>query len=179
MANSNASFELLHRMDRAARASAPALPEQVEAAAVWSGLGFRVGEMNLLADLAQVREVVPYTAVTPVPGTRRWLRGVSNVRGELLTIVDFSDFLGRAPILPGAKTRMLLLNVPGLRSAVMVDEVLGLRHFYQEDERREIGFVDKHMSEYLVSSFAQDDVNWLRFDMERLAGADSFLHVAA
>jgi len=179
MAGRNEPFELLHRMDRAARASAPALPEQVEAAAIWSGLGFRVGELHLLADLGQVREVVTYFGVTPAPGTRRWLRGVSNVRGELLTIVDLSDFLGRKPIVPGTKTRLLILNVPGLRSAVMVDEVLGLRHFYQEDERQDIGFVDEHLSPYLVSSFAQDDTNWLRFDMHRLGAAESFLHVAA
>ena len=124
-------FALLSEMDRENRANSPGLPQQTEVAATWSGLGFRVGDLRLVAPLGHISEVVPPVGVTPVPGTKRWLKGIANVRGDLLTIVDLADFLGKEPIVSDADCRLLIMNVAGLRSALLVPEVIGLRHFFE------------------------------------------------
>ncbi|MCK7576666.1 MAG: hypothetical protein MZV65_12705 [Chromatiales bacterium] len=40
------------------------------------------------------------------------------------------------------RTRLLILNVPGLSSALLVHEVVGLRHFDEEQERQDVTVVD-------------------------------------
>lgn len=172
-------FSLLYELDQESRATAPGLPQQTEVAAIWTGLGFRVGDLRLLAPLDQVSEVVPYAVVTPVPGTKRWLKGIANVRGDLLTIVDLADFLGKEPIVPDADSRLLIMNVPGLNSALLVPEVIGLRHFVEEDDRAEIPDVEEPVRSCLRGAFFQDETLWGQFDMQVLAQLEVFRHVAA
>lgn len=170
---------LLHRMAQESKATVPGLPQQAEAPAVWTGLGFRVGDLRLLVPLDQVREVVPYAGATPVPGTKRWLKGVSNVRGDLLTVVDLAGFLGKEPVTTDANCRLLILNAPGLNSAVLVAEVLGLKHFFEEQEGREIPDIEGPVRGYLKGAFSQKDGQWMLFDMRLLVQSEVFRHVAA
>ncbi|HEC13442.1 MAG TPA: hypothetical protein ENI80_09395 [Acidiferrobacteraceae bacterium] len=172
-------LDLLRRLDEEARASTPGLPEQVEAPAVWSGLAIKLDDQGLVVALGEISEVVPLTILTPVPLTKRWLRGVANVRGELLSIVDLADFFGLLPVEIDDKSRLLIVNDPLIRSAVLVGEVVGMKHFYEDEEMRRISESEGPISEYLKGSFVQDHVRWQWLDLQRLSQADSFLHVAA
>ena len=78
-------------------------------------------------DLAQVREVLRLTRVTPVPLTPPCLFGAMHVRGNVLPVIDLAQLLGERPSRPamGATclrvqrdTQQLLLHV------VRVEEVL-------------------------------------------------------
>ncbi len=62
-----------------------------------SKLGMQVGRESWLVDLADAGEVIPVPPITPVPLTRPWFRGVTNIRGNLYSVVDFPAFLGGAP----------------------------------------------------------------------------------
>ncbi len=47
-----------------------------------------------LIPASAVREVEEVGAITPVPATRAWLRGVMNLRGMIVGVVDLAQFLG-------------------------------------------------------------------------------------
>lgn len=170
---------LLQKMQEHSRRTAPGLPEQVQAAPLWSGLGFRVADLQLVTPLDQVAEVLPPPPVTPVPGTRKWLKGVANVRGTLVTIVDLPQFFGKEPVRIDERTRLLILNVPGLSSALLVHEVVGLRHFEEEQERRDVTVVDDPAMAHVKTGFLREGVLWGVFDMHSLAQSEAFRHVAA
>ncbi len=172
-------FALLQELDQASRASAPGLPEKADVATIWSGLGFRVGDLQLVTRLDQVSEVVPYISGVAVPGTKRWLKGVANVRGELLTVVDLAEFLGKQPVQIDATCRLLRLNVPELNSAVLVSEVLGQRHFLEEEERSATSDIQGPVLDYLNGAFVRDGQTWGVFDMNSLATSEPFRRVAA
>ncbi len=172
-------FELLARLEAEARAAAPGLPEQVAVPEVWSGLGFRVGEHRLVVPLGEVSEVVPPTPVTPVPLTQRWLKGVANVRGDLLVVTDLADFLGLPPAAADDRARFLIVNQPALKSAVLVAEVLGMRHFTEEETLRRPGEVDGRLGDFLAGAFQQGATRWAWLDLVRLVKSESFLNAAA
>lgn len=172
-------LELLHRIEREARASAPGLPEQAEAATVWTRLGFRVGPLRMVVALDQVREVVPLEGFTPVPGTRHWLKGVANVRGDLLTIADLAGFLGLGALHIDPRTRLMVLNNPVLRAGVLVNEVLGLRHFDEEERISGDHPVHDAARPYVRTVYGQRGETWPQFDLNLLAASEAFLHVAA
>ena len=61
----------------------------------WVGVAFRLAGEVFLVAREETREVLAYpAAVTRVPGARSWIRGLANVRGQLLPIVDLRAFLG-------------------------------------------------------------------------------------
>ena len=172
-------FALLRNMQQQSMANTIGLPQEVQAAVLWSGVGFRLGEMQLVAPLDQVLEVLPAPTITLVPGTKSWLKGVANVRGNLLTIVDLCEYFGKPPVFVDDRARLMVMNVPGLHTALLVNEVLGLRHFDEETERQDLSGLDDPVMVHLSSGFLRDGALWGVFDMNSLAENPSFRHVAA
>ena len=92
-----------------------------------SRLGLQVGQDPWVGDLADAAELIPVPAITAVPLTRPWFRGVVNVRGNLYNVVDLAAFFGGTPVAAGEQARLLLLAERFLmRSALLVDRSLGL-----------------------------------------------------
>lgn len=91
-------------------------------------LGVRAGKEFWLLDLADSGEIVPLPPLTYVPLTKPWFRGVTNIRGNLYSVVDFAAFQGGEPIPTTADARLLLVgNRLGINSALLVSQALGLR----------------------------------------------------
>ena len=51
-------------------------------------LTFKLGEEVFALDIAKVREVLDFTAITKVPRTPEFMRGVINLRGSVVPVVD-------------------------------------------------------------------------------------------
>src|SRR5688500_9722847 len=89
---------LLRAMQQNATAEARVLPQETESVVMWSGVAFRLGDMRLVTPLDHVLEVLPPPQWTAVPSVKHWLKGVANVRGNLITIVDLCEFFGKPPV---------------------------------------------------------------------------------
>jgi twitching motility protein PilI len=172
-------FELLRRMQQESLDRPHGLPQETEAAVLWSGVGFRLGDMRLVTPLDHVLEVLPPPSLTPVPGTKGWLKGVANVRGNLITIVDLPEYFGKPSVFLDDMARLLIMNIPGLNTGLLVNEVLGLRHFDEELEKQDLSGLDDPVLVHLNGAFLRDNVLWGVFDMKSLADSLSFKHVAA
>jgi branched-chain amino acid transport system substrate-binding protein len=75
-----------------------------------SKLGLQAGGGNWLVDLGDAGEVIPVKPITPVPLTQPWFRGVTNIRGNLFSVVDFGAYLGGAPVAIGDQSRLVILG---------------------------------------------------------------------
>ena len=91
-------------------------------------LGIQIGPSRLLVDLADAGEILAVPEITPVPLTKAWYRGLANVRGNLLGIVDLSLFAGGAATPIDKDSRVLAFSTD-LRFSVgiLVSRMLGLR----------------------------------------------------
>lgn len=87
-----------------------------------------------------VREVEEVGAITPVPATPSWLRGVMNLRGTIIAVVDLAHFLGLIGE-PGSWTEALVCTAgtPGrdgdddLLLALAVEAVSDIRTLTQAE----------------------------------------------
>lgn len=57
-------------------------------------LTFFLGDEEFAVPVLSVREIVEYGAVTRVPSTPSWIRGVINLRGSVVTVVDLAIKFG-------------------------------------------------------------------------------------
>jgi purine-binding chemotaxis protein CheW len=58
----------------------------------------------------RVREILEYTTVTRLPAAPAWVRGVINLRGAVLPVVDLAARLGHAPSQPTRTTCIVVLE---------------------------------------------------------------------
>jgi purine-binding chemotaxis protein CheW len=74
------------------------------------------------ASLGSVREVIPVQPATPLPGAPRHVRGIINVRGSIVTVLDAA--MSEYGVAANDVTASVLLVERGTRVAgVVVDEV--------------------------------------------------------
>ncbi|MBV8465792.1 MAG: chemotaxis protein CheW [Burkholderiales bacterium] len=98
-------------------------------------LGIQVGDSAWLVDLTDVSEVLPVPGMIDVPLTRRWFKGVANIRGNLFSVVDLPGFLGDEPVQLNVSSRLLLIHPRHIvNSALLVNRMLGLRNVEQMTE---------------------------------------------
>lgn len=180
-------FDILVDYERRSLAHATGAPEQIDAPGLWRGIGFRLGARFLVSSLAEVNEILAYPVNTQVPGTRAWLLGVANVRGNLMPVIDLNQFLTGATTRLSETSRVLLVRQQGGSVGLLVDEVLGQRNFAQQQrEDRSLGAdgssdsaQEALLEHFVIENYALGDVRWGQFSMTALVRAPEFLRAAA
>jgi len=165
-------------MEQQSKKNAQGLPQQIEARALWSGIGFRIGDIVMITPLTQVNEILHYPKLTLVPGTLHWIKGLANIRGTLLPIMDLQSFLGQPPIQLRPQSRILVIQQDELSVGLLVDEVLGLHHFDPDNRTNKIRKMDPAIKSYIRGAFQQDEKTWHLFDMATLTDDPQFYKVA-
>jgi len=171
-------FDLLQVLEEQSKNNAKGLPQQTETRAVWSGIGFRLGDIEMVAPLTQVNEILHSPSLTLVPGTLPWIKGLANIRGTLLPIVDLQNYLGQPSIHLQQQSRILVIHQGELIVGLLVDEVVGLRHFDPEDRIMRIRKMNPAMKIHIRGAFKQNEKTWHLFDMSTLIEDPQFYKVA-
>jgi purine-binding chemotaxis protein CheW len=74
-------------------------------------LTFRLEEEVFALDIAKVREVLDFTTVTKVPRTPDFMRGVINLRGSVVPVVDLRLKFGMPRTEKGVNTCIIIAEV--------------------------------------------------------------------
>ncbi|MFC3110983.1 chemotaxis protein CheW [Undibacterium arcticum] len=92
-------------------------------------LGVMIGQTRWLLDLKEASEIVSIGAITPVPLTQDWYLGLSNLRGNLISVVDFARFQGHSTTQIEQDSRIVAF-APALsfNCGLLVSRVMGLRN---------------------------------------------------
>jgi len=80
------------------------------------------GEMFAM-DLLSVREIIQYAGETEVPLMPSCMRGVINLRGAVVPVVDLAVRFGREPSLIGRRSCIVIVEREGVIIGVLVDAV--------------------------------------------------------
>ena len=74
-------------------------------------LTFKLGDEVYALDISQVREVLDFTTVTKVPRTPEFMRGVINLRGSVVPIVDMRLKFGMSKTEKTVNTCMIIVEI--------------------------------------------------------------------
>lgn len=86
-------------------------------------LSFRLAEQEYSVDIMQVREIRGWTRATPLPHAPAHVRGVINLRGTVLPVVDLSTRLGMPPVEGDARNVIIVVQVGSQSAGLLVDAV--------------------------------------------------------
>jgi twitching motility protein PilI len=172
-------FEALAEYERRSLAHAAGVPEQIEAPGLWRGIGFRIGSRHLVSSINEVNEILTYPSLTLVPGTRKWLLGVANVRGNLVPLIDLKQYLEDERTYLSDASRVLLVRQAGGSVGLLVDEVLGQRNFSEEQRFDALAEEDERYSRFVAEKYPLGEVQWGLFSMAVLVRTPDFAQASA
>lgn len=139
-------------------------------------LGVVAGDDHWLIDLREASEIVPVGVITSVPFTKDWFLGLTNVRGNLINVVDLARFNGHPPTVIDKQSRIVVF-APSLafNGALLVSGLLGLRAIEEMSERdAETAQAMPWASRSHIDSSAQ---SWTELNLSLMIRDQRFLHV--
>ncbi|MBT8087225.1 MAG: chemotaxis protein CheW [Gammaproteobacteria bacterium] len=171
-------FAVLQEMERRSRAAHAG--QGADVSAEWVGVAFRIGEEQFVADRNQVREVLMLPEdVTRVPGARRWLLGIANLRGQLLPLIDLKLLLGGGRTSLRRGTRVISVNHREVPAGIVVDEVPGFRRFMDHEYSDEAVNTIVRCENFLAGHYRRGEERWPVFNLFDLVESKVFLQAAA
>ena len=178
-ANVADAFETLLSYEQRSLAHVAGLPEQLQAAGLWRGIGYRIGQRRLVSDYASVAEILTVPQITPVPGSQPWMLGVANVRSNLLPVVDLKQFLeGARSVIHEGHQKVMVLRQPGGDVAVTIDELYGQRSFMEDQLVDAEGVAEGRYSGLIERAYQVAEDVWGVFSLDRLVRTPEFRHAA-
>ncbi len=172
-------FELLQELERRSRVAIAGVGTG-SISDEWVGIGFRIGEEQFVASRDQVREVLMLPEMmTRVPGAKRWLLGIANLRGHLLPLIDLKMMLGSGRTSMRRTTRVISVNHRDIPAGLVVDEVQGFRRFMNNEYTDQWSQTAVRCDRYISGAYQRGQDSWPIFGLYDLLEGSSFLQAAA
>lgn len=136
-------------------------------------LTFTLGEELYGIDILKVQEIRGYEAVTPIPNAPAFLKGVINLRGTIVPIIDLRIKLGFERVEYDRFTVVIIINIGARVFGVVVDGVSEVMALTQEQIRPAPDFAGSFQAQYLMGLATVDGKTLILMDIEKLmSGSD-------
>lgn len=127
----------------------------------WSGIAFKMQQKQYVVPLGEVSEIIYCPVLTPVPNSKRWLKGLANVRGQLITIIDLADYLFSIPTKRIAhQQKLLCLKYQEHYIGLLVDDVIGIQHFNKHNYFELSHDLEQNVKKYCLGYFNHNQSAW-------------------
>jgi twitching motility protein PilI len=179
VANDNKAFEKLAGLAREFQEKSRELPAQIDTTPTRTVVCFRILGTRVAVLLEEMNELLEVPHCTRLPRVQSWVKGVANVRGKLTPIIDFAGFLGGRLTAPPKSQRVLLIERDAMSAGLVVDEVVGMRHFRVDGYSESRELVPPPLSPFVPGTFDAEGEQWMLFRPDALFSHGEFLEVAA
>src|SRR5512143_377532 len=138
-------------------------------------LSFSLGGNDYAVGILQVKEILQYETVTPVPSVPRSIRGVINLRGSVVPVIDLAVKFGLSPTPVTRRTCIVLVEaaVEGERTVlgIIADAVREVLELGAHDVEPPPSFGTQVRVEYLVGMGKAGKGFVLLLDLDRVLSA--------
>lgn len=177
--SNNAAFKKLLEYEKRSAHFSPGTGSAGGPSEEWSGVTFSVGESRMACNINHIGEILPCPQATQVPGAKRWIIGLANVRGELLTVVDLCGFLTGTLSAITPRSRLLTTSLNKAPIGLLIDEVFGQRHFLDSDAVAAEFEEDSPLKGFISKQHRIGSETWQELNIEHLFNSAEFLNGAA
>ena len=125
--------------------------------------GFKLENIGILIAEKTLSEVMRSFQVYPVPNTKPWMQGLTNLRGNLIPVYDLALLLGLTSK-PIEHSNLLILEKGQESIGLLIDNLpksydVSDWHTLMHSPRLPAGLTD-----FLLEVYAVDEVIWISFD---------------
>lgn len=98
-------------------------PDQDEISTVERCLTFKSGDLILYISTRHVIEIINNYSITNLPLVPPYIKGIINLRGQVLPVVDIQMRMGKCETECGAETCIIVLDIDSVSLGIIVDSV--------------------------------------------------------
>jgi purine-binding chemotaxis protein CheW len=132
------------------------MTEASNAAATRELIAFRIGEQEFCVDIMSVREIRGWTPATPLPRAPGFMKGVINLRGAVLPIIDLGARFGLRTSEPTARHVIMVAHVGGRMVGLLVDAVSDIIQLTDEAVQPTPDVASEQVKTFVKGLFAID-----------------------
>jgi len=144
-------------------------------------LTFMIGAEEYAVSLLKVKEIIEYDTITEVPKTPEWVRGVINLRGSVVPVIDLAVKFRQSPSVAGKLTCIVITEVECEGEAtvmgVMVDSVRQVIDLEPEEIEEPPSFGTRVKVDYLLGMARAGKKFCLILDTEKVLSTDELLEL--
>ena len=96
-------------------------------------LTFQLAEQEYGIEILQAREVVGLMHIDPVPRTPSWMKGVINLRGRIIPVIDLRGRFQMRPADSTSESCIVVVDIAGKMTGVIVDFLSGVVTLEEDD----------------------------------------------
>ena len=140
-------------------------------------LSFSLGKEEYCIDILKVQEIRGYETVTPIPNTPSYMKGVINMRGIVVPIIDLRIKLNLASVEYNKFTVVIILSIRGRIVGVVVDSVSDVLGFAAEEikDAPQLGAAIK--TDYIDGLVTLEERMLIIVDIEKLAADEEIVQI--
>ncbi len=134
-------------------------------------LCFNVAQEEFGIPLLNVKEVIGYPDITPVPQTPNYFLGIMNLRGNVISVLDFRLKIGQKAN-QSDETTVMILDLGGFNLGVVVDCVNSVLAVKPEQLSPRPVIESTKSNDYITSVYRRDDRLVLFVDIAKALSVD-------
>ena len=140
-------------------------------------LAFTLGSEEYCIDILKVQEIRGYEPVTPLPNTPAFMKGVVNLRGLIVPIIDLRIKLDLYKVEYDQFTVVIILGIRGRIIGVVVDSVSDVVALEADEIKPAPQMGAAIKTDYINGLASVDERMLIIIDIEKLATIEELIQV--
>ncbi len=134
-------------------------------------ISFVVGAEEYALELKDVREVIRMPEITRLPDTPRYVRGIANLRGTVIPVVDLRERFGMESTGTTESTRIIVADVRGAPVGMVVDSASQVIRIQADQLDKPPSVLGNVTTDYVTAVGKLDSGLVILIDIQRVFGS--------
>ena len=135
-------------------------------------LVFALGAETYCADVRQAKEAIRMPEMTRVPNVPSFVLGVTNFRGEILSILDLRYFFGVEQKGKAKDVRIIVTDVSGEKVGLMLDRIKGALEIEEEKIQGTLPTLRGQLADYTRGQIPMGDDILIFLDLAKILNGE-------
>lgn len=140
---------------------------------------FRLENEIYGVNVMQVKEVLRYSEIAPVPGAPSFVLGIIHLRGTVVTVIDTCQRFDLTSGEVNDDTRIMILEVDGHVIGILVDAVSEVVYLRQSEIEVSPSVGNDEASKFIQGVCHKNDTLLILVDLDKMLSEDEWNEIAS
>ena len=145
---------------------------------LWRWVTFNLDKEIYGVNVMQVREVLRYTDIAPVPGAPAYVLGIINLRGNVVTVIDTRMRFGLSTAAITDNSRIMIIESDKQQIGILVDSVSEVVDLKTSDIDDTPNVGTEESAKFICGVCNRNDELLILIDLNKLLTAEEWQEVA-
>jgi len=142
-------------------------------------LTFVLGEEEYGLEILKVREIIGLMEITTVPQTPKFIKGVINLRGKVIPVIDLRLKFGMPEAEPTEETCIIVVDINNTLMGILVDTVSEVLDIAIGEIEPPPAFSDDIATEFILGMGKIKGNVKILLDINKVLSPEELVHVAS